>query len=1076
MSLKKKLFLALSIATLVFFISVGSLIFYYYKHPSAIKSILERSLSHTTSMAVTIKAISYSFTPITIQATGIEVESTEDSGRFHLQIPELMAKLSLEGTFGHRRLIVKYLKILGASLRVRDSLPNIPQPTSSTSFLSQVLKRVVAVIFFEEISVQVVDVAGGDISVQYNDQRIEVSSLQATLDADYRAEVSGSAQITWPSHGMSFSLPHLQLTTDGPVTLTNSQVDCLLIAKQALFESPRARASDMAVKAKLSYQPNRKEMNFEWLYLDIGALSFNRESAWESYPGHLHLAMAGDLDQEQARMNSSMDHLTREGAAGLVGKLQVHFGPQVSVTLGLIKGYVVPQKFLPFVPGTVSERLSLLGTVAFQGKIEGVKQGKIWNWDCDLQAHLAENLLSYTDTDIEIKGAITGRIGAKGLLPSVRISTSLTANMTSLSMPLAKLGRFQGHLSLSGTYPLFAVDNLNADISSASITVGGSPISVQNIEVSMQQGRLDVGKRSIVLPEIWVDSSLVRNLLLSLDAQDGHIDMTLQGERTQLLESAIALNLIPAGWQLGGMDSINLRAELDNGGDLSFTARLQARDIHFESENGSSIGEKIAFKAAVNGKARLIDASIIASGSLEVDGGEVLHDRFYMDLGRNAFFSSGEARYDLGGESVELKNLTIGLKDLLTLHLPRALIRPRKDYLVSLALALPETPLEPMVRQFIVEPFQGQTPALATLNVSGTVSAELNLTHAPEQWTVMGHLKWQDGTLSLSDVSLRRIYLDLPVWSRSGIGTVDEEPITGSLAAESVHIPFVLEHSIKARLDAVPNHLSVKSSTILSVSEGRLRIGPVSVKDLPAAPPRLETSLTMDGIDVTPFLNRIWKQPPESSLTGELDPVILEQGTITTTGKVAARAFGGEIIFSDFGVTGLFTPAPLVKLNVQVNDVSLEQLTSGTSFGKVEGVLRGHIKDLQIANGQPQSFDLLLETVKTRGIHQKISVRAVDNIARIGGAQSPFMGLAGFYLTFFEQFPYRKIGVHATLKNDIFRINGITEEGGKEYLVRRGALWGVDIVNQSPDNRISFKDMLNRIKRINTGSTGPVVK
>ena len=1074
MSVRKKLFLALSIVTLFFFISMCSLVFYYYKHPSAIKSIIERSLSHTTGMTVTIEALSCSFKPITIQATGVEVESTENSGRFHLQIPELVAKLSMEGTFGHRRLIVKHLKIFGLSLRVRDSLPAIPQPTGGPSFLSQALKRVVAVIFFKETSVQAVDLVGGDISAQYNDQRIEMNRLRATLDVDHRVEVSGSAQITWPSQGMSFSSPHLQLITNGPVTFTNSEVDCLLIASQALFKSPGAGASDMAVKAKLTYRPNRKEMTFESLDLDIGALSLNRESVWESVPGHLHLAMVGVLDLEQTRVNSSMVHLNLEGAAELMGQLQVQFGPQVSMTLEHLEGYVVPQKFLPFVPGTISEKLNLLGPVALHGKIEGLKQGKIWDWRCDVHAQLAENLLSYTDADIEVKGAITGRIDAKGLFPSVRISTSLTTNMTSFSLPMAKLGRFQGHLSLSGTYPLFAVDNLDADISSASMTVGGSSIAVQDIEVSMQQGRLDVEKRSIVLPEIRVDSSLVRNLLLSLDSQDGHIDMTLQGEHTHLLESA--LNLIPEGWQLAGMDSIHVRAAIKNGGDLSFTSRLQARDIHFESGDGSTIGEKIAVKAAANGKAQLSDSSIVASGSLEVDGGEVLHDGFYMDLGRNAFFSSGDARYDLGGETVELKNLTIDWKDLLTLHLPRALIHPRKDHLVHLALALPETPLKPIVQQFIVEPFQGQAPALTSLNVTGTVSAELNLTHAPEQWTVMGHLMWQDGALSYSDVSLQGIALDLPVWSRSEIGTIGEESITGSLSAKSVHIPFALEHSINARLDAVPNRLSVKSSTLLSVSEGRLRIGPVSVKDLFGASPCLETSLTMDGIDVTPFLAKIWTQPPEGSMTGKLDPVILEQGAITTAGGVEVRAFDGEIIFSDFGVTGLFTPAPLVKLNVQVKDVRLAQLTSGTSFGKIEGVLRGHIKDLQIANGQPQSFDLLLETVKTRGIPQKISVRAVDNIARIGGAQSPFMGLAGLYLTFFEHFPYRKIGVHATLKNDIFRINGTTDEGGKEYLVRRGALWGVDIVNQSPDNRISFKDMLNRIKRITTGSTGPVVK
>jgi len=66
--------------------------------------------------------------------------------------------------------------------------------------------------------------------------------------------------------------------------------------------------------------------------------------------------------------------------------------------------------------------------------------------------------------------------------------------------------------------------------------------------------------------------------------------------------------------------------------------------------------------------------------------------------------------------------------------------------------------------------------------------------------------------------------------------------------------------------------------------------------------------------------------------------------------------------------------------------------------------------------------------------------------------------------------------VHATLKNDIFRINGTIRENGKEYLVRRSALGGVDVINQSTDNRASFKDMIKRITRITEGSRGPVVQ
>ncbi|MGA7143258.1 MAG: hypothetical protein WBY47_02045, partial [Desulfobacterales bacterium] len=71
--------------------------------------------------------------------------------------------------------------------------------------------------------------------------------------------------------------------------------------------------------------------------------------------------------------------------------------------------------------------------------------------------------------------------------------------------------------------------------------------------------------------------------------------------------------------------------------------------------------------------------------------------------------------------------------------------------------------------------------------------------------------------------------------------------------------------------------------------------------------------------------------------------------------------------------------------------------------------------------------------------------------------------------------PYEKIGIRASLENDVFKVNGTIKEGGTEYLVKRGAFSGVNIVNQNPDNRISFKDMVNRIKRIGAGS-GPVVK
>ena len=189
-----------------------------------------------------------------------------------------------------------------------------------------------------------------------------------------------------------------------------------------------------------------------------------------------------------------------------------------------------------------------------------------------------------------------------------------------------------------------------------------------------------------------------------------------------------------------------------------------------------------------------------------------------------------------------------------------------------------------------------------------------------------------------------------------------------------------------------------------------------------------------------------------------------------------AGFFGGEIILSGLSASGLFSPSPVCRLSVLFSDLRLEQLTAGTEFGKIEGVMQGRIKGLELAYGQPQSFDLWMETVEKEGVPKRISVEAVDNIARIGGGQSPFVGMAGILTSFFREFPYKKIGIHTTLENDIFTINGTIKEGGKEYLVKRSGFSGVDVINQNPDNRIRFKDMVKRIKFALSSKGKPVIK
>lgn len=58
------------------------------------------------------------------------------------------------------------------------------------------------------------------------------------------------------------------------------------------------------------------------------------------------------------------------------------------------------------------------------------------------------------------------------------------------------------------------------------------------------------------------------------------------------------------------------------------------------------------------------------------------------------------------------------------------------------------------------------------------------------------------------------------------------------------------------------------------------------------------------------------------------------------------------------------------------------------------------------------------------------------------------------------------MGIICILENDVFTLRGKIHEGGKEYLIRKVFLRGIDVVNQNLDNNISFRDMKERINRI----------
>ena len=209
--------------------------------------------------------------------------------------------------------------------------------------------------------------------------------------------------------------------------------------------------------------------------------------------------------------------------------------------------------------------------------------------------------------------------------------------------------------------------------------------------------------------------------------------------------------------------------------------------------------------------------------------------------------------------------------------------------------------------------------------------------------------------------------------------------------------------------------------------------------------------------------------PLKAAMNAKNLTVTFTKGIIRIKGTITTRIAGGTVEKSGIWMD-ISGPVPRFGADIKFHNIDLSTLTSITDFGKITGRIEGHIKKLVISGKQPESFELELRSVKTSGVDQEISIKAIRSLSILGGGGGgiPLLG------EFFKNFSYSRIAVSCSLKNDIFTMHGLIKKDHTEYLVERGFWGGVNVINQNPGGRIAFSDMLERLARISKSGKAEV--
>ncbi len=384
---------------------------------------------------------------------------------------------------------------------------------------------------------------------------------------------------------------------------------------------------------------------------------------------------------------------------------------------------------------------------------------------------------------------------------------------------------------------------------------------------------------------------------------------------------------------------------------------------------------------------------------------------------------------------------------------------------------------------FLREFFRNRAPSLYTGQMMGSLSFRGAIAGDLSAPKVSGYAAIEGASIDLPDIGTKIEGLEAAVpfsvdLSSSVLGDTSPrfEPRDFGTIAFSRAVVGGVEIGETAFSPALVNNaLSFKDEVRLPISGGSIKVGGFAAKDIFNENRTVSLSLDIEGVDIARMFPKERAVNLEGGLSGNLSEVRVADKKLFTSGGLTATIFGGKVTIGNIWGENVFDAGRRLGCDVAFSDLDLGMLTQTIDVGKVTGIAEGRIAGLTFSYGEPERFVFDFSTVEKRGARKRVSVDFVDKLTILGSGSSLLSGvLGGAVKRFIHEYNYSKIGIHLELKDDYFTLRGTIHEGNKEYLIKRSGLTGIDVINQNPDNKIGFKDMMKRLERINVKNTSDI--
>ncbi len=529
------------------------------------------------------------------------------------------------------------------------------------------------------------------------------------------------------------------------------------------------------------------------------------------------------------------------------------------------------------------------------------------------------------------------------------------------------------------------------------------------------------------------------------------VDARLRGLDLQALAAFDRLPLeLPVAVD-GGRADLDLRLRPDG----RLTARLGLEDVAFSDPLGLQAGEELRGQAQLSGDGTRWDLD------LALEGGVIYIDPWFVDLD-----DEGPVEISLNGLEGDPGPLTFRM-DVLGLRYGAALEARGEAVAYD-----PEAGLDGVfhgrvhalapVYDSLLAPWLAGT-VLGDLATGGQIAGHVELAGSQPR---RADLEWAE-----LDASDRRGRFGLAGARGALDWSADEAGSPGTFALDAAHLYGLPFDAFEAQVRALPAGMELLAETEIPIFDGGLRVGAFELRQTDAGPDvRFEGGIR--AISLEPLTEVLGWPRFSGRLAGMIPRVRYERGDLNVDGRLLVQVFNGEVVLRDVYIHDLLGYAPELGLSAEIQRLDLDPLTQAFDFGRVQGRISGHVRDLVMVDWSPVRMDLELMTPERDRGRRRISQRAVENITELGGGLQA--AASSVFLRVFENFSYRRLGFRCELRGEVCTASGVADRPDSGFvLVQGGGIPQIQVIGYN--RRVDWPELINRLATIQAGD-GPVVQ